>query len=144
MEATEIRRSVFALIQEIAHYHMINSGDSTIGDIADRLEHYHPIKNELNLTYATIHATDFIGFMAGNYDPTTISVASISIKGHITIMAMKGSIEINNTIYDGDSVKIYDYVKLINDVHKALGTGREIDIASYDLASIIKDTDREV
>lgn len=144
MEATQIRRAAIALLQEVAHYHLVNGHKGmTIGDVQDRLETYYPIPNEMNLTYITLHTTDFVGFMGEGYDPETIGVVSIQIGDKIEILATRDSVDIKTKLKDGDLIKIYDYARLIDDVHKALGTRRELDLGSYDLAQIVRDIDKE-
>lgn len=143
VEAKQIRQSVHALLQEIAHWHMVSGNAGTLGDIQQRLESHYPITNEENISSVSLHVSDFIGFMSGNYDPT-IAVASVSIQDKINIMAISDhTVEVKLILKDGDTYQIYDYERLINDVHKALGTGRKLDLGSYDLAAIVRDMDRE-
>lgn len=144
MEATEIRRSVHALLQEVVHYHMVNAHKGlTIQGIADRLEGYYPIAKEANITYVTLHTTDIVGYMGGSYDPEAIAVASVTIADKISIMATRNGVDIKVSLDDGEITPVYDYKKLIDDVHKYLGTGREIDLASYDIARVIRDIEKE-
>lgn len=144
MEATEIRRSVHALLQEVVHYHMVNAHKGlTIQGIADRLEGYYPIAKEANITYITLHTTDIVGCMGGSYDPETIAVATVTIANKVTIMATRQGVDIKVSLDDGEITPVYDYKKLIDDVHKYLGTGREIDLASYDVARVIRDIEKE-
>lgn len=140
MESTEIRQSVHALLQEVAHYHLINTGAKTLGDVESQLETYYPIKNEENVTYATITSSNFIAFMGGGYDPQIPAVSMVTIQNKVTISAVTDSkIEITVKLDDGEITPVYDYKRLIDDAHRYLGTGRKLDIEKYDVAKTIRE-----
>ena len=145
MESTKIRQSAHALLQEIVHWHMVNGSAGTLGDIEKRLEGYYPIDNEENITFVGLGTgKDLTAFMAGGYDPDHAVVSYVTIQNKVTITAISDrKVEIKIELDDGEITPVYDYVRLIDDVHKALGTGRKIDLASYDVAKVLRDIDRE-
>lgn len=145
MNSKDIRLAVFALVQEVAHFHMVNSTEAmTLGDVEDRLGSYYPIANEKNVTNITLETVDFIGFMAGNYNTSVNTAAYVAIGNQITIIATRDSVELCVRLGEDEDIRVYDYARLINDAHIALGTGKQLDLKSYDLAQIIRDMDREV
>ncbi len=145
MNEPNIRRAAVALLQEVAHYQMINGKLEDLAAVQDRLESATVADMEQlldeNISYVS-SLGDLMSIMGGNFELETSAVITITIQRKLEITVFGGKqkrVDIKTILNEGEKIKVYQYANLLDDVHRAYKTGRVVDIEKYDIAKLVRE-----